>query len=275
MSLYYQGSRFGENRRKNARSLRFFGYIRLMFCITHRIMGQVIDTGEKRWDAMEPLHEWTLDPQEAAGVQDRLRKQLILAWDGRPVRSVAGVDIGLGEHTARAAVVVLSFPDLSPVEAVVAEVPLAFPYIPGLLAFREGPAFLAAWEKLRSQPDLVMFDGQGIAHPRGVGIAAQMGLWVDLPTIGVAKSRLFGKHEEPGSQAGDRVPLSDPRRGGHVIGMVLRSKTGVKPLFISPGHRMDAEHAAEFTWRCVAGYRLPEPTRWAHKVAGGQTLPAF
>ena len=142
---------------------------------------------------MQTLHSWTIDPEEAVKVQAGLRDRLVLKWDGRAVRTVGGVDIGLGEETARAAIVVLRYPDLAPVEAVTAEAPLVFPYVPGLLAFREGPAFLEAWQKLEHLPDLVMFDGQGIAHPRGIGIASQMGLWLERPTIGVAKSRLYGR----------------------------------------------------------------------------------
>lgn len=219
------------------------------------------------------LHSWTLDPEEAVKVQADLRSRLVLAWDGREVHSVGGVDIGLGEDTARAAIVVLSYPDLAPVEGVTAEAPLVFPYIPGLLAFREGPAFLAAWEMLEHQPDLLMFDGQGIAHPRGIGIASQMGLWLERPTIGVAKSRLYGRHAEPGPRKGDTALLYDQRHSGQVIGAVLRSKEKTNPLYISPGHLIDVPHTVEFVQKCVTGYRLPETTRWAHKVAGGESLP--
>lgn len=222
---------------------------------------------------MPPLHSWTIDPQEAVKLQDDLRGRLVLAWDGREVRSVGGVDIGLNGDRARAAIVVLRYPDLSPLEAVTAEVPLAFPYVPGLLAFREGPAFLAAWQKLARLPDLVLFDGQGIAHPRGTGIASHMGLWLERPTIGVAKSRLYGQHAEPGPRKGDRAELHDPRQPGQVIGAVLRSKENTNPLYVSPGHLIDVPHAIEFVQACVTGYRLPEPTRWAHKVAAGESLP--
>lgn len=223
--------------------------------------------------SMLPLHSWTLDPGEARAVQASLKERLNLFWDNRPVETVGGVDIALGEDTARAAIVVLRYPDLSPVEAVTAEAPLVFPYIPGLLAFREGPAFLAGWEKLDHKPDLIMFDGQGIAHPRGIGIASQMGLWLDRPTIGVAKSRLYGRHSEPGPNRGDTALLYDQRDREKVIGGVVRSKEKTNPLYVSPGHLMDVQHAIEFVIRCAAGYRLPEPTRWAHKVAGGERLP--
>lgn len=224
---------------------------------------------------MVQLHPWDLDPQEAARVQADLRERLVLAWDGREIETVAGVDIGLQESTARAAIVVMRFPDLTPVEAVTAQAPLVFPYIPGLLAFREGPAVLAAWERLRSKPDLLMFDGQGIAHPRGLGIAAQMGLWLERPTIGVAKSRLYGRYAEPGPAKGDYELLYDQHDADRVIGAVLRSKEKTKPLFVSPGHRIDVSHALDFVRRCLTVYRLPEPTRWAHKVAGGERYPTL
>jgi deoxyribonuclease V len=217
------------------------------------------------------LHNWNLTPDEAARVQSELRSRLILTWDGRPVATIGGVDISIKTETARAAIVVLRYPELTPVEGVIADAPLVFPYIPGLLAFREGPAVLAAWSELKNKPDLLMFDGQGIAHPRGIGIAAQMGLWLERPSIGVAKSRLYGKHDEVGPQRGDRADLTDKQ--GKVIGTVVRTREKTNPLYVSPGHLMDVEHATQFVLTCSAGYRLPEPTRWAHKVAGGEKLP--
>ena len=217
------------------------------------------------------LHRWDLSPEEAIRVQKDLRERIVLKWDKRPVSTIGGVDISIKPETARAAMVVIHFPELTPVEAVTADVPLVFPYIPGLLSFREGPAVLAAGEKLKNKPDILMFDGQGIAHPRGVGIAAQMGLWLDRPTIGVAKSRLYGRHGEVGPLRGDQEELTD--KTGNVIGTVLLTREKTNPLYISPGHKMDVKHATEFVLACNAGYRLPEPTRWAHKVAGGETLP--
>jgi deoxyribonuclease V len=216
------------------------------------------------------LHAWDLSPKAAARVQAKLREQIVLTWDGRQIRSIAGVDVSISEEMARCAIVVFAFPGLAPLEGVTADLPLVFPYIPGLLSFREGPAVLAAWELLTMKPDLLMFDGQGIAHPRGVGIASQMGLWLERPTIGVAKSRLYGTHAEPGLKRGDRAELLG--KEGPVIGAVLRTKDNVKPLFISPGHLIDVEHAVEFTLACDGGYRLPETTRWAHRVAGGESL---
>lgn len=217
------------------------------------------------------LHPWHLSPSEAVHIQKELRERLVLAWDNRPVNLIGGVDVSIKPETARAAIVVIRYPDLTPFKAVTADVPLVFPYIPGLLSFREGPAVLLAWEQLRHKPDLLMFDGQGIAHPRGVGIAAQMGLWLERPTIGVAKSRLYGRHEEVGLNRGDRAELVD--RKGNVIGTVLRTRERTNPLYVSPGHLIDVTHATDFVLACGAGYRLPEPTRWAHKVAGGEKLP--
>jgi deoxyribonuclease V len=217
------------------------------------------------------LHDWNLSPKEAAQVQDRLRGLLNLTWDRRLVTSIAGVDVSIKAETARCAIVVLAFPELIPLESAIADAPLVFPYIPGLLSFREGPAVLAAWDKLEDKPDLLMFDGQGIAHPRGVGIASQMGLWLERPTIGVAKSRLYGRHAEPGPKRSDRADLLD--KNDNIIGAVLRTKDNVKPLYISPGHMMDVPNAIEFTLACDGGYRLPETTRWAHRVAGDENLP--
>jgi deoxyribonuclease V len=219
------------------------------------------------------LHSWTLDSEEAMRVQARLRDLLSLHWDGRAVHSVAGVDIGQREDQVRATIVVLRYPDLSPLEAVTAAAPLVFPYIPGLLAFCTGPAVLAAWEKLEHTPDLVMFAGQGIAHPRGIGVASQMGLWLQIPTIGVAKSRLYGQHIAVGPEPGDVVDLIDQRDPRHVIGSVLRSKVGTNPLYVSPGHLIDVPHAVKFVKGCLAGYRLPETIRWAHRIDGGEQLP--
>jgi deoxyribonuclease V len=217
------------------------------------------------------LHAWDISAREAAHIQMGLRQRLILHWDNRTVTTIGGVDISIKTETIRAAIVVLHYPDLKPFEAVTADAPLVFPYIPGLLAFREGPAVLAAWEKLENKADLLMFDGQGIAHPRGIGIASQMGLWLERPTIGVAKSRLYGRHEEVGAQRGSRVDLFDNNRTA--IGTVLRTRERTNPLYVSPGHLIDVKHATEFVLACCAGYRLPEPTRWAHNVAGGEKLP--
>ncbi len=219
------------------------------------------------------LHAWELSPKEAIRLQRELSHRLVLSWGGREVTSVAGVDVSVKDGLSRAAIVVLRYPNLEPIEAVTAEADAVFPYVPGLLTFREGPVILAAWEKLKSRPDLLLFDGQGIAHPRGMGLAAHMGLWLDLPSIGVAKSRLYGVHESPGPKRGDSTELHDGKDPELVIGTVLRTRSNVKPVFVSPGHLIDVERATEFTLACCTRYRLPETTRWAHRVAGGGSLP--
>ena len=187
-----------------------------------------------------------------------------------PVHRVAGIDVGLRGEMARAAVVVLDLESLSPVDYAVATRPVTFPYIPGLLAFREGPVVLDALEQLSTLPDLLIFDGQGLAHPRRLGIASHIGLLADLPAIGCAKSRLCGQHEEPGEEPGSHTPLLDR---GEVIGAVLRTRRGVKPVYVSIGHRVDLATSIRYVLACCRGYRLPETTRWAHRVAGGETPP--
>jgi deoxyribonuclease V len=219
------------------------------------------------------LHRWDLAIPEAKQLQNDLRGRLVLAWDGREVSTVGGVDVGLRGQVARAAVVVLRYPDLTPLAAATAEVPLAFPYVPGLLSFREAPAVLAAWDNLATKPDVVLFDGQGVAHPRGIGIAAHLGLWLMRPTIGVAKSRLYGRHAEPGPNKGEWTPLLDEDDPESVIGAVLRTRTAVRPVYVSPGHLIDVPQSVHFALACASKYRLPEPTRWAHRVAAGATLP--
>lgn len=223
--------------------------------------------------ARKLLHAWELPPEKAIRVQKDLRERIVLTWDGRQVNTVGGVDVSTRGGTACCAIVVLEYPELNPVESATAEMPLIFPYIPGLLAFREGPVILEAWDKLKSQPDLLMFDGQGIAHPRGIGIASLMGLWLEVPTIGVAKSRLYGRHEEPGSKRGEWAMLFDEHQPNKIIGAVVRSRDNVKPLYISPGHLIDVNQSVKFALACGGGYRLPETTRWAHRVAGGEKFP--
>jgi len=220
------------------------------------------------------LHSWTLDPKQAVKLQTKLREKLVLEWDGRRVSTIAGVDVGIKGGNARAAVVAMEYPDLVPIEEVTAEQVVNFPYIPGLLSFREGSVILAAWEKLETNPDLVFFDGQGIAHPRGTGLAAHIGLWLGKPSIGVAKSRLYGHHETPGTNGGDKANLRDERDPGHILGTVLRTQTNVRPVYVSPGHLIGVTEASTFVLHCCRRYRLPEPTRWAHMVAGGAQLPA-
>lgn len=216
-------------------------------------------------------HRWDLSPSEARAIQHQLAERVISETTFNPgaVRTVAGVDVGIRGGMARAAVVVLRLSDLEPVDCAVDEKPATFPYIPGLLTFREGPAVLGALERLSTWPDLLIFDGQGIAHPRRIGLAAHMGVLLDHPSVGCAKSRLLGAHAEPGETVGDWEPLSDE---GEVIGAVVRSRAGVKPLYVSIGHRVDLPTAVALVLRCTRGFRLPETTRYAHRVAGGADL---
>ena len=211
------------------------------------------------------VHPWAVDAEGAVAIQRELQGQVVLTNSVRleEVRTIAGVDGAYGEE-ARAAVVVLSFPDLQVLDEAIAHRAAVFPYVPGLLSFREVPIVLAALEKVRVQPDLIMVDGQGYAHPRRLGLASHLGLWLDVPTVGCAKSRLVGRYEEPGPAPGDRSPLVDR---GETIGVVLRSKARTNPLFISAGNRIDLPTAVQVVERCLRGYRLPEPTRLADRLS--------
>jgi len=212
---------------------------------------------------IRPLHSWDLTPKEAVAIQKKLSARITKGNRFPKVRYVAGADMALSKERglAYAGVVVMSFPDLQIVEKQGAVLKLTFPYIPGLLAFRELPALLKAFEKLKQEPDLIMIDGQGLAHPRGFGIACHIGLWLDKPTIGCAKSRLFGDHRPPPIKRGGRSPLI----GIHdeVIGAVLRTKHATHPVFISVGNKIDLKTAIRYTLACGQGYRIPEPTRQA------------
>ena len=214
-----------------------------------------------------PLHAWDLSPREAIELQRRLVERLDLRRVPRDLRLVAGADMAFDKPRglAFASVVLMSLPDLQIVEETGAAVPLTFPYVPGLLSFREGPGLLAAFGRLESQPDAAILDGQGIAHPRRLGLAAHMGLWFGIPTVGCAKSRLCGEHREPGRRKGNSAPLMD---GEEQIGVVLRTRTDVKPVFVSPGHLADFDGSARLVLDCCTRYRLPEPTRLAHAAVG-------
>ena len=214
------------------------------------------------------LHPWQVTPAEARAIQDRLRSQVETKDRLGAVRRVAGIDVGFEEEgkITRAAVVVLEFPSLNLLEAAIARLPTCFPYVPGLLSFREIPAVLKAMEQIETAPNLLLCDGQGIAHPRRFGIACHLGILTGLPAIGVAKSRLTGTHEEPAAEKGSWAPLMD---GSECIGAVLRSRNNVQPLYISPGHRIGLQTAIEYVLACTPKYRLPETTRAAHKLASG------
>lgn len=212
------------------------------------------------------IHDWDLSPDAAVQLQLQLKSKIVTVDQLGSVRSVAGVDVGFEDsgNTTRAAVAVLSFPDLQVIERTIARRPTSFPYVPGLLSFREVPAVLDALERLRSLPDLLLCDGQGTAHPRRFGIACHLGLLTDLPAIGVGKSLLVGKHAEVPDDKGAWQPLIDK---GETIGAVLRTRPGTKPLYISPGHRVSLATAIDYVRRCTTRYRLPETTRFAHKLA--------
>ncbi|MGD8466282.1 MAG: deoxyribonuclease V [Anaerolineae bacterium] len=213
-------------------------------------------------------HPWNLPVAEAKALQMRLAEKVVTktTFDPERIKTVAGVDVGFRGGMARAAVVVLRFSDLEPVDIARGQAPADFPYIPGLLTFREGPSVLAALEQLAVWPDLLIFDGHGLAHPRRIGLASHMGVILDWPSIGCAKSRLTGEHPEPDAEKGDWVPLTD---GDELLGAVVRSRSNVKPLYVSTGHRIDLPDAIDMVLRCTTRYRLPETTRWAHRLASG------
>ena len=214
-------------------------------------------------------HRWDVSPSEAVEIQQRLRSRVSTERTFGQVNTVAGVDVSIKSEVARAAVVVLSYPELTPLDYSLAELPAKFPYIPGLLAFREAPAVLAALEQLKTEPDLFIFDAQGLAHPRRLGLATHLGVIIDRPSIGCAKSRLCGSHREPGSERGSYAHLYDD---DEIIGAVVRTRTGVKPLYVSIGHQVDLPAATEYVLGCCTKYRLPETTRYAHRAAGGERL---
>ena len=213
-----------------------------------------------------PLHRWDLPPAEAIALQKELAGNCVLEpIDLSSVRLVAGVDVSVKSSRSKAAIVVLSFPGLEKVETVVSIAKTSFPYVPGLLSFREGPVILECMAKLTTEPDVFIFDGQGLAHPRKIGIASHMGLILKKPTIGSAKSHLFGKYDEPGQKRGDLSYLKDGN--GEKIGAVLRTQGGITPIFVSPGHLADIGSSVRIILACTLKYRLPEPIRAAHNAA--------
>jgi deoxyribonuclease V len=212
----------------------------------------------------QALHPWQLTTHEAIALQKQLRTQVITENTLSHVRFIAGADIATSQDSAKAyaGVVVLSYPALEVVEERGLESEVSFPYIPVLLAFREGPLLIKVFEQLTTDPDVIVFDGQGIAHPRGMGIATHMGLVFDKPTIGCAKSLLFGRYQEPDHAKGAWSELRDPQ--GQIVGAVLRSKPKTTPIFVSIGHRVDLPTAIQLLIECTRGVRIPEPTRLAH-----------
>lgn len=216
---------------------------------------------------IKPLHEWNLSPSQAIELQKQLAYEVI-AEDrfDKPIKTVAGIDLGYDakNDTSRAVVVVLKFPELELLETSEAILPIQFPYVPGLLSFRETPVAIKALEKLKITPDLIFCDGQGLAHPRRFGIACHIGLLADVPTVGVAKSLLVGKFENLGEARGSASPLFHRKEE---IGAALRTKDKVQPVYVSVGHRITLNTAVEYVLQCAPKYRLPETTRLADKLA--------
>ncbi|MGD8519918.1 MAG: deoxyribonuclease V [Desulfobacterales bacterium] len=211
-------------------------------------------------------HPWDLSPEQAIELQKQLAPGVIRKSTLKlnRVRTIAGIDTAYREGVGCAAVVVLQFEDLKTVESKTATRPINFPYVPGLLSFREGPVISEALDKLKSPPDLLMFDGQGIAHPRRFGIASHIGLLVDIPAVGCAKTKLIGKYQEPEVEQGSFTYLRD---NDGTIGAVVRTRSRVKPLFVSTGHRVNLGDSIKLVLRCSTGFRLPEPIRRADKLS--------
>jgi deoxyribonuclease V len=231
---------------------------------------------------MNSMDGWPTTFEAAQALQEQLRSQVITSDALGEVRTVAGVDAGYepdpdasadsGAVLARAAIVVLDYPSLRPLDYTIARRPATFPYVPGFLSFRETPAVLAAIEQLRVRPDLLICDGQGIAHPRRFGIACHVGLLTGIPAIGCAKSLLVGRHAPVPDQRGAAVPLT---HRGEQVGVALRTRVGTKPLFISVGHRISLTTAIEYVMSCTTKYRLPETTRAADGLASHGRVPSI
>jgi len=225
---------------------------------------------------LRDIHPWDLTPREAIALQKRLAPEVICAGESQNVRHVAAADVAFVDRPyrrqpvlARAAVAVLSYPGLAVVEHHVVEGPVGFPYVPGLLSFREIPVLARAFARVQAAPDLLLVDGQGYAHPRRFGIACHLGILLGIPTIGCAKSRLCGEEAAPGPEGGATAELID---GGELIGLVLRTRAGVKPVYVSVGHRIGLESAAAWVLRLCRGRRLPEPIRVADQLSKGAQL---
>lgn len=211
-------------------------------------------------------HSWNISPAQAIAIQQELRQLAVLQDDFDRITTVAGIDVGFDKitNTGRAAIAVLHLPALELVETAVAEMALHFPYVPGLLSFREIPVILKALEKLSKPPDLLLCDGQGYAHPRRLGIASHLGILADIPAIGVAKTRLIGTHDTVPGNKGGWTSLVD---NDEVIGAVLRTRENVKPLYISAGHRVSLATSLSYVMQCITRYKLPETTRQAHALS--------
>jgi len=214
-------------------------------------------------------HTWNLSPKDAIALQKELRNKISLVPIKKKIKTIGGADVSLNMFgkDLYAGIVVLSYPDLKIIDQSYIKIEANFPYIPGLLSFREIPGLLKCWEQLKHKPDLVMIDGQGIAHPRRLGIAAHFGILINVPTIGVGKSKLYGEYEVP-IEVGTESKIIDPKTD-EIIGTALKSKKGSNPLIISPGHLITIRESVELVKKCIHGYRLPEPTRQAHIGVNG------
>jgi deoxyribonuclease V len=217
------------------------------------------------------LHPWSVSTQEAKQIQLRLKDMIKPVWDGRKINTVAGADVGFPDkHTVLAAVVVLSFPDLEVIERSISTQDVTFPYVPGYLSFREVPGLLSALENIRQTPDVLLCDAQGVAHQRRMGLAAHVGLLVDTPVLGCAKSVLFGTFSPPGERRGSYSHMFD--KEGEVIGAAVRTRERVKPVYVSIGNRIDLETAIDVVMRCSTRYRIPRPLRLAHQLSVGKNV---
>jgi len=215
---------------------------------------------------MNPLHAWNVSSEEAIQIQEAFKDQLILKKTFSKVRTIGGGDAAYSKDGKLlfAAIVVLSFPEMDILDASTTGGKTFFPYLPGLLSFREGPILIEAFQRLSIKPDVMIYDGQGIAHPRGMGHASHMGLWLDLPSIGCAKTPLLDGFVSPGPSRGSFEWI---RKNGRKVGAVLRTKENVKPLFISPGHRIDFLTSNQLILESCKGFRFPEPLRKAHQLS--------
>lgn len=212
------------------------------------------------------LHSWDISPKEAIGIQKKIRARIIARkLPLGDIRLIAGVDVSFKNDLSRASIVVFTFPDLKKLETITHTMKAGFPYIPGLLSFREGPVILECVKKLTMEPDVFIFDAQGLAHPRKAGLACHMGVILNKPSIGSAKSRLYGSYQMPGKKKGDHSPLMDG--DNKPVGAVLRTRDNTKPVFVSPGHLADIKSSVRIVLMCSPKYRIPEPIRAAHAAA--------
>ena len=221
--------------------------------------------------AVHQLHRWDVSYHEAVAIQNELREKIRFSRLQLTTGTVAGADVSFDRRTNKlyAAIALLRLPSLEPIRYVVAEGMAEFPYVPGLLSFREAPVVAKAFESLSRKPDVLICDGQGVAHPRRFGLASHLGLLFGIPSVGCAKSRLCGDHGDVGPEVGDYAPL---KLNGRTVGAVLRTRRGVKPVFVSVGHMINLRDAIKIVLRCGAGYRLPEPTRAAHHLVTAARL---